>query len=31
MHSGMCKKSKLRVHKELKEDFGCKEVLTWSL
>ena len=27
MHSGMCKKSKLRVYRELKEDFECKKYL----
>ena len=32
LHSGICKKSKLRVYRELKEDFECKRyVLTWSL
>ena len=35
LHSGMCKKNKLRVHSELKEDFECKkylqECLTWVL
>ena len=32
LHSGMCKKSKLRVYRELKEDLaGVQEVLTWSL
>ena len=25
LHSGMCKKSKLRVYRELKEDFECKK------
>ena len=25
MHSGMCKKNKLRVYGELKEDFECKK------
>ena len=28
---GMCRKSKLRVYIELKEDFECKESLTWVL
>ena len=27
LHSGMCKKSKLRVYRELKEDFECKKYL----
>ena len=27
LHSGMCKKSKLRVYRELKEDFECKRYL----
>ena len=26
-NSGMCKKSKLRVYRELKEDFECKKYL----
>ena len=26
-HSGMCKKSKLRVYRELKEDFDCRKYL----
>ena len=32
LHSGMCRKSKLRVYKEVKECFECKnESLTWVL
>ena len=34
LHSGMCKKSKLRVYRELTEDSKCKkymESLTWFL
>ena len=31
LHFGMCRKSKLRVYRELKEDFEVQEVLTWSL
>ena len=27
LHSGMCKKSKLRVYRELTEDFECKKYL----
>ena len=27
LYSGMCKKSKLRVYRELKEDFECKKYL----
>ena len=27
LHSGMCKKSKLGVYRELKEDFECKKYL----
>ena len=27
LHSGMCKKNKLRVYRELKEDFECKKYL----
>ena len=27
LHSGMCKKSKLRVYRELKEDFECMKYL----
>ena len=27
LHSGMCKKSKLRLYRELKEDFECKKYL----
>ena len=27
LHSGMCRKSKLRVYRELKEDFECKKHL----
>ena len=27
LHTGMCKKSKLRVYRELKEDFVCKKYL----
>ena len=27
LHSGMCKKSKLKVYRELKEDFECKKYL----
>ena len=27
LHSGMCKKSKLRAYRELKEDFECKKYL----
>ena len=27
LHSGMCKKSKLRVDRELTEDFECKKYL----
>ena len=27
LHSGMCKKSKWRVYRELKEDFECKKYL----
>ena len=27
LHSGMCKKSKLRIYRELKEDFECKKYL----
>ena len=27
LHSGMCKKSKLRVYRELKKDFECKKYL----
>ena len=27
LHSGMCKKKKLRVYRELKEDFECKKYL----
>ena len=27
LHSGMCKKSKLRVYRELREDFECKKYL----
>ena len=33
LHTGMCEKSKLRVYRELKEVFECKntctECLTW--
>ena len=35
LHSGICKKSKLRVYRELTEDFECKstymESLAWVL
>ena len=32
LHSEMCKKSKLRVYRELKEDFECNKYLhAWSL
>ena len=35
LHSGMCKKSKLRVYRELKEDLSARstymESLTWVL
>ena len=27
LHSGMCKKSKLRVYREFTEDFECKKYL----
>ena len=27
LHSGMCEKSKLRVYRELREDFECKKYL----
>ena len=27
LHSGVCKKSKLRVYRKLKEDFECKKYL----
>ena len=27
LHSGMCKKNKLRMYRELKEDFECKKYL----
>ena len=27
LHSGMCMKSKLRVYRELKEDFECRKYL----
>ena len=27
LQSGMCKKSKLRVYRDLKEDFECKKYL----
>ena len=31
LHSGMCKKSKLRIYRELTEDFECRRTYMESL